>query len=304
MWVAVFLGKHSFLKKAISITASIILISVFVLITTEKTYKATGTRIFTAFSGWQLANNAMHVLRQQNIDTTEIIDKKVKHLIAYSKAFLDTTKDDIPDYTSSWYMWFYKSPLKQYMAQYEGRSKYYFRTWTALGPLYNKFGKNIILQNPGSYLRYFVLPNSKDYILPRMEIYKNYFEHVDTVGTIAKQFYGYKQDKIPSKKQVVYDIVFTPWRVLFPTINIILLGLIAWYIVKKKYLKQSKIFNYTLIGYYGLYVANFLFIILLAPTVFRYHIFIITLAYPIILLLIQQLTPGNAHSKNLIAAGE
>jgi hypothetical protein len=298
MWVAVFLGKHSFWKRTLSISASILLIAVFVYITTEKTYKATGTRIFTAFSGWQLANNAMHILRHQSIDTTGITDKKVKYLISYSKDFLDTTKDEIPNHASSWYMWFYTSPLKRYMNVYEGRSKYYFRTWTALGPLYNKFGKTIIFQNPGSYFQYFVLPNTREYMIPRMEIYKNYFEHVDTIGTIAQQFYGYKQDKILSKKQVVYDIVFTPWRVLFPVMNVLLIALIMWYILKRKYSNQSRIFNYTLLCFSALFFANFFFIILLAPTVFRYHIFIITIGYPIILLLVQHLKFGNKHIKD------
>jgi hypothetical protein len=288
MWIAVLLGKHSFWKRTLSISASILLIGVFVYINTQINYKKTGTKTFTAFSGWQLANNAMHIVRHKDIDTTNISDKDVKHLITYSKAFFDTSKDYIPEYASSWYMWFYKSPLKQYMNEYEGRSKYYFRTWSALGPIYNKLGRTIILQNPGSYLRYFVLPNSKEYILPRMEIYRNYFEHVDTIGLIARQFYGYKESKIPAKKQVVYDIVFTPWKYLFPLMNLLFIGLTIWYVGKRKYKEQLKLFNYTLLNFTALYVANFFFIVLLAPTVFRYHIFIITIGYPIILLLLQQ----------------
>jgi hypothetical protein len=174
------------------------------------------------------------------------------------------------------------------MNEYEGRSKYYFRTWSALGPVYNKLGRTVILQNPGSYLRYFVLPNAKEYVFPRLEIYRNYFEHVDTIGLIARQFYGYRGKKIPAKKQVVYDIVFTPWKYLFPLMNLIFIGLSLWYVLKRKYKQQPRIFNYTLLNFSALFLGNFFFIVLLAPTVFRYHIFIITIGYPIILLLIQQ----------------
>lgn len=289
LWLAVFIGKHSPLKKIATIVSSSVMIVAFVLVTKQKTLRHTGTETFTGFSGWQLANNALHILRYERADTTKFEDEQAKFLANYCNRFFDTSKLNVPA-VSSYYMWFYKSPLKEYTKVYKGRDKHFFKTWTALGPVYNNFATDVIIQNPTGYVKHFVLPNTQEYFIPRMEIYNNYFEHVDTIGKMAREFYGYQTDTISKKKQFVYDIVFTPWKYLFLPLNLLLIGLGLYYITTKKYRAQQAISNQAIGMFAMLFGANFFFIVLMAPSVFRYHIFIITLSYPVILMLMQNIS--------------
>lgn len=290
--LALFLSDQILWKKLLAISAGFILILLLVTRTIQKTEDYTGTRTFSAFSGWQMANNALHILRYQRIDTTDIDDEETKNIISFSKKYFDTTKllFDSTNVTAE-YMWNKKSPLKVYMNTYAAKNfnTSYLDTWTALGPVYNNFGKTIIFKKPFSYLRYFVLPNAKQYFFPQLEAYNAYCENADTISPIAKVFFGYKTNKAGPKHTMIYTFVFKPWPYIFPALNVFFLAAAFVYLVTRKYKKESLLFNKVLLCFSAFYLANFLFVVLLAPTVFRYHIFIITLLFPITLLLLQKL---------------
>jgi hypothetical protein len=289
--IAIVLSKQASWRKLVSVATTYLCILTCIIITKNitKSYLSSGT--FSAFSGWQMANNALHVLRFKDVDTTGIKDKEVKQVIGHTKLFLDTTKEYIPPGASAWYMWHPNSPLKQYMRQDNIKRSTYFRTWYALGPIYNRLGTTIILKNPGSYIKHFVIPNTKEYFYPRLEIFENYYEEVDTLASIATSFYSYKTNKITTIHPTLHRILYAPWPLLFLLINLLLIVLIAMYVKRKKIKEQPSLFNYILLCFVALYLINFFFVTLLAPTVLRYHIFILTLSYPLILYLIQLLRP-------------
>ena len=273
------------MKKSGIMVVIAALIFTFIEYTGRATEKFVGTKVFTAFSGWQFANNALHIVRFKEIDTTEIKDKSVKELLRYSQQYFHSSKDTIPVNATAWYMWHPNSPLKKYMKVRYPKAAY-FRAWNNLAPVYEKFGKTIILQNPTAYVQHFVLPNTKEYFLPRLEIYDTYFENVDTVAKVATKYYLYKNNKASEHKPAVYAIAFTGWPQLFLLVNIALLLAGTWYIIKRKYLYYSKLINQFLLLFAAFFAANFLFIVLLAPSVLRYHIPVLTVALPVVLFLI------------------
>lgn len=179
------------------------------------------------------------------------------------------------------------------MYVYHGRSKSYFKTWNKLGPIYNNFGKTIILQKPFSYIRHFVVPNIAAYLFPPLEIYETYMEDRDTIPGVACKFYHYKSGKTPAHHPVIYSIVFTPTLFLFIGMNAIFILACIDYLVSGKYKKLPELYNHILLCFGSFYIANFFFIVLLAPSVFRYNIFILTLSFPILLYMLQQLIPAN-----------
>jgi len=290
MALAILLTKLTWPKKAIAIGINVVTVAVIIMVTTYVTKKVTGTKTFSAFSGWQLANDALHVMQHEKIDTTTIKDKEVRSIVNFSDHFFDTTTEKFPDTTATaYFMWYFKSPLKRYMTVYPGRSKSYFRTWNTLGPVYAKFGKTIILQKPLTYLQYFALPNLKAYFLPPLEIYETYMENRDTMPSVITKFFHYKTIKTPQHFPALYTAVFQPVRILFIAFNIMFICVTLYYVISKRYLFQNRLFNQTLLSFSALYLANFFFIVLLAPSVIRYHIFLLTLGFPIILYLLQQL---------------
>ena len=224
--LAFLLTKMERWKKALNITITCIAIFLIIVYTTHETKFYTGTKIFSAFSGWQLANDGLHVLWYSKIDTSAIEDKEVKALLHYTVNYFDTTRQSFPDTAATaFYMWHVNSPLKKYMSVYPHRKSYYFGTWTALGPLYSKFGQTIILQKPLTYLQHFVLPNTKAYFFPPLEIYDTYMEDRDTIPAVAQKYFHYKTTKTPPHHPAIYAAVFRPMQYLFTATSIIFFSL-------------------------------------------------------------------------------
>jgi hypothetical protein len=138
------ISTGGWLKKIAGAAASCGVVILIMLVTTYVTKNFTGTKTFSAFSGWQLANNALHVLHNEKTDTAAIKDKEVKAAVKFAVHFLDTSRRFTDTSATAYYMWYYNSPLKKYMTEYPGRKKTYFGTWNALGPLYSKMGRTII----------------------------------------------------------------------------------------------------------------------------------------------------------------
>lgn len=298
--VVVLLSKQSVVRKTVSIAGSVVLISVTIFATTLATKKYTGTKTFSAFSGWQLANNALHVMQHDTIDTSAIKDKAVKDFVGFAVNFFDTVKQTFPDSgATAVFMWHISSPLKKYMDIYPGRSKFYFKTWNAVGPVYSNFGRTVLLQRPLTYLRHFVIPNVKAYLFPPLEMYETYMENHDTIATVAQNYYRYKTNKTPKHYPTLDAVVFNPMLYLTIIVNFIYIICCADYFASGKYKKEGRLYNQTLLCLTTFYIANFLFIILLAPSVMRYNVFIATLSFPILLYLIQQVLSPLSQERNI-----
>ncbi|HEX8332841.1 MAG TPA: hypothetical protein VF622_09465 [Segetibacter sp.] len=296
MAIALFFSKQAPWKKLTSTAVSFLLIGILVSNTSKKTETFAGTRTFSAFSGWQLANNALHILRTEKIDSAAIEDEEVRNILNYMQGYFDTTtaKIDSSSVTAS-YMWSNNSPLKGYLLnRYMKDNSYfsYFEAWTSLGPIYNRFGRTVILKKPFSYIQNFVVPNGKDYFIPPLEAYETYCADADTLNPITVTFYNYKTNKIGDKHPAVYTTLFKPWRYIFGVINILFLILAVIYLVLKRYKTEPVLFNKTLLCFSAFYLFNFFFVIALAPTVFRYHLFIVTLLFPFIFQLINHFSSG------------
>jgi len=137
-------------------------------------------------------------------------------------------------------------------------------------------------------VKYFVLPNAGDYFFPPLETLGEYNGNSDTVNHVAVTFYGYHTNKTYGRHEFVYLLVIDPWRYAFSFLNLLFLILVIFYYVKHKYKKEGRLFNAFLKSLILFFLINFCFIIVLAPSVFRYHLFIITLIFPVLLYLLQQ----------------
>lgn len=288
----ILLTRQVLWQKLISIAVSFILLGMLVFKTINVTENYTGVRTFSAFSGWQMANNALHILRHETIDSTTIDDEEVKDVLRFVNHYFDTTQQhfDSTGVTAA-YMWRKFSPLKDYVIPYAQKNYLtsYFQAWQTLGPVYDKFGKTIILKKPVAYIQHYVVPNTKAYVLPDMEAYASYNENADTISREAQLFYGYANNSVPAKRESFYSYTMHPWTYIFPVLNLLLLVLSVLFFAGKFYKKSDELFSKSLVSFWVLYLLNFFFIVFLAPSVFRYHVFIVTLSIPFILLLINEI---------------
>lgn len=247
----------------------------------DKTEAITGTRTFSAFSGWQMAGNAMHILRNTPADTTDFDDeqREINHFVINYLIDIDSLKTHEEEITAA-YIWDKKSPLKQYLYYYASKNYYnnYFETWTALGPIYNHFGATVIAQQPLAYIKYFVWPNTKRYFMPVMEAYSEYNEGRDSVDKVAATFYKYGRTKIDAGNARLHTTLLAPWQYIFSFLNFLFLLIALVYGITGTFRQQTKLFNQLLLLFIAFYLGNLLFVSAVAPNVFRYHLFIIALS--------------------------
>jgi hypothetical protein len=283
--MAVLFSNVNWWKKLAAITAAIVLVATCIEVTSTVTKRYAKTKVFSPFAGWQLANNALHVVRNERIDPQPLKDPDVKKLLLFSQHHFDTSREYVPVEGTAWYMWHPNSPLKEYMRLYAPKANY-FKTWVALGPLYQKFGVTIILHHPVGYIKHFVVPNTSEYIYPQLEVYEKSMEGLDTVAAVAQRYYKYPSNKAPAYRPLLQRAVFAHWPLLFTCANILLVSFGGWYFLSKRFKMYLKLVNRFIVLFSLFFAANFCFIVLLAPSVFRYHLPILLLSFPVILFLI------------------
>jgi hypothetical protein len=282
-------------EKVFVMVLNILIIYLLVKLTIQKNDQFVGVKTFSAFSGWQMANNALHILQHKEIkiDTTHIAeeDTDTKPILNLVNKYFDTAKSPLLSASASAvYIWNVNSPLKQYVPVYmqQNSLKSFFDSWQNLGPVYNKFGSYIIFQQPVAYFNYFVLPNINNYFKPDLEAINSYCVDADTIPPVVVNYYGYKTNEIPQKSKLIYHHFVSLQSQFFTFINTCYLVLIALFLIIKR--KQYNTFQYKMTGIMLLFfLVNFGFIVLLAPSVYRYHVFILILLLPFIIYVFQDI---------------
>ncbi len=228
----------------------------------ENTKKITGIETFSAFAGWQSANNALHVLPYIEID-----DNKIKNKPFYEFAMYVENADTLfitNGRTSADYMWNNELPLKRYLSYTMQKRKWpYLRTYTYLNKeIYARFSKYIMLNYPWQYFKHFLLPNSIGVFHPKGDQLYKRFNSKAISPELLKTFFRIKPTtEIYSRSNFVEKIStqMANFRLL---LWIILLITFILFIVKKRWKNLNQ--NFILI--YG-----FLLLFLLGYTAFHIY---------------------------------
>jgi hypothetical protein len=136
------------------------------------TYEKTGTEIFSGFSGWQLANNALLIYKETNTNTEDFEKPELKLLDKFVKHFIDSiemkSKVELAlKHPSSVFLWDRRGPLRLYATYYAAKNRMnYFQSWYAVAPLYGEYGWQIIRKNPVAFFKGYMIPNLAWYIVP------------------------------------------------------------------------------------------------------------------------------------------
>lgn len=235
-----------------------------------KHYKTFGIKIFAAFSGWQIANNAMHMIPYVDLDSNSINEEDLRTVHRFVKAYPDSSyiKTINDNGITALFMWDNNLPLKKCMF-YVGNNKYntYKRAWVNMGPVYNRYGQMLIKRFPMAYLQHYYLPNAYSIINcdplffrhhPAIEFNPVWFNSPE--GKLQPPKYDFFENGLASQFRAIN---LTHWLLLL--IGIILLAVNFKKVeIQLKYYKTTLIFFIIFIGF------NFLFLSYASPIEMRF----------------------------------
>lgn len=196
-FVPVFALKGSLFRRIVSIVATVAAFLVFYLGVSAQMERLTGKRqLSTGFDGWQLANNALHILPHldqedlaQEPQTTEM---QLLHKICVSDmpAIREFTHDG-KEITAQ-FLWNMKSPLKMYahFCADKNEDMYYYDAWISLGSgLYKDYGIWLITRHPWLFVCHYLAPNTLEAFFPTKLEMIGHFSEVPAGKTELSQWF-------------------------------------------------------------------------------------------------------------------
>jgi len=212
--------KGKVTKRVVAIALTIAAVLVFRTQTVNNMTKYFYLRQYsTGFDGWQLANNAIHLIPAlKDKDLVKIPkDEKVKELhsfiLGYNRAHRKIqAATNNGKTTTAGFIWHNDSPLKQYyFRQIKDKENHKNLMWVNLGSgLFKDYGTWLILHYPWRFTRYYLLPNTKEVF------YTTKYECVCDYSTVPAgkkeivEWFDFPDDKAMEKNGDFYGAVFRP----------------------------------------------------------------------------------------------
>lgn len=248
VFIPVFALKGSVFQRIAPIVATVAVFLVFHAGVSSDMEKLTHKRQFsTGFDGWQLANNALHML--PHMDKDELLQKpptddmQMLHIMCVvNMATVKEFTGDGKRVTAS-FMWDKNSPLKEFTNYYVDHhdNMYYYDGWMALGSgLFKDYGIWLITNHPWKFIRYYLAPNTLQAFFPTyMEVFDKYVDIPATKKEITQWFTDAPQDGLHARNETYGKFlkVVLPWLELLTWL--ILLTSLVLLIVRKPSLSKE-----------------------------------------------------------------
>lgn len=297
------LSAHPLRWKILGAILPLSLMIPFVIFTRQETKKLTGTAEFSVFGGWQIANNALYMYDHIDVDTNHLppgsltLDRMVRR---YFKAVPPQARELDP-FPGTFFIKVPDAPLKAY--SYRFYKSYnavgQFQAWGAVSPMYNAYGKWLILHHPLAFARYYCWLNTKNYFIPHLEKFGIYNFGSDSVWDQAAIWFDYPSPHIRSiSAETLPAIVFYGYPAVFMLLNLYFIAVFCWLLMRRQWNRLPPFFMRCccLLGIYLL--VNFAFSILATPVVLRYQVmpFLLLLSYGLGLL---EFTDKSAQTQKI-----
>lgn len=270
--------------KTTGILLPILLMGLFINYTSNETKKYTGTKEFSVFGGWQLANNALYMYPHIEMNKTPPAACAEFHqtvLQFFQKA--GPQMKNLRPSDGAFYLRDQNAPLKVYLAKKMGAkedSSGGIQSWGSVSPIYASYGKFLSKNYPVAFIRYFILPNALNYWLPPIEKLSVYNLGSYRVYPIAQYWFDYPKDEVRAVSLNAQKAILMFFPALFGALNFIFLWAFFSLLRGGKFKAQTQGFKTVLLLVTCLLLVNAAFGILASPIVFRY------LVFPMVLLII------------------
>jgi hypothetical protein len=277
--LAILLSRQVVWYKVVGIVLPLFFIFPFILLTRDAAYKATGTRQFSLFTGWQLANNALYIYNHTSVDSTWFGTPQSRELNRISGHFFrHIDKDKFQDYLGSFVGNFFikepDAPLKQYFEHH-----YKFATeegsiaaWARASAVFESFGEPIIVHSPMAYVRYFMLPNAGNYFWPPLSHLEVYNYGQDRIEPIAAFWFRYKKPEVHVFSHEFQGYLLMIYPAIFLLMNLYFLFILFQFGMKHGFSINDRYkFKETFLMISGLFVLNAAFSIIATLNILRYQ---------------------------------
>lgn len=251
----------------------------------NETFKMTNAPVFSGFSGWQLANNALYMYKHIEVDSNSFSDPEVKAVNTCAALFIDSiaeadrtllAKGKIP---GSVFMWDPGGPLKQYNYRYMDAYKLgYIRSWYQVSIPFSQFAIQLIKDHPWAYFKHFILKNTAYFFVPDKEFMARYNFMGTELAPEVRTWFGLKgSDTLKPRTKGVQEAIVNIYYVFYPIC--ILLSLLApvLYLFNRKK-GDSGADKGLLILWAVFFLATMGFSITAAPITFRNVLLLVPLA--------------------------
>jgi len=281
--IAFFLMRKDLLFKLAGIGTSMAVVSIGTMWVKSITREETGAAIFSAFSGWQIANNALHIYPYIPVDASDMPSPESQELAGYVRTWFDSAGPALakkrPVATTA-YMWERSSPLHQYMSVYQKRhSLSYFTAWNRVGVVFTEYGYHLVRKHPVAFGRYYIWPSLQSYFYTPLDVYAVYNEGHTEVDRVAQHWFGYKSTRVKVSSSTFQGTFLAPMPSLYFFLNIAF-AIATGLFLKERVLREANpAFTLCLRLAASYLLANVAFCVFASPTVLRYQVLPVILLF-------------------------
>ncbi|MDR1202781.1 MAG: hypothetical protein LBL58_14300 [Tannerellaceae bacterium] len=260
--------------------------------------ETTGLNQFsTGFDGWQLANNAMHILPYIDLPPQLIEDPQMKDLHEFSMRYTDKIVEATNNGSkvTANFLWDKEFPLKIYiLTAYSVLDQPYGQLFIQFGStLFNKYGQYLILHYPIEFMRYYYLPNMVNmFYVTHTGIMKKY---TPIEANEIIQWYHLENKNVSCR----YDLYGS-----FLTKSISLSGILVWIIVagvsvyaiinrrRITFDREEKVVFWGLFAFGAIFYASTIFA---SPIELRYWLPMKAIQFSYVYILLNKLIPHKLN---------
>jgi hypothetical protein len=264
-------------EKLVWMAAPALIIVPFILFTQAETKKYTGTAEFSVFGGWQVANNALYMYGNIQVNPAEL-PAEMRPLDTMMKRYYQHAPPgyfDFENFPGTFFIKHQESPLKQYRDLYYTKTHpdaWLFKTWGSVSPMYSRYGSWLIQHHPLAFAWDYLWLNSKRYFIPFPEIFKIYNYGDDSVWKTAVAWFRWPSAHVHSISPTLPGSVFYIYPVIFGVLNLYFVGCLMWLGFTRKYKLLAPSFRLALLFVAGYQLLHFVFSVLATPVCIRHHI--------------------------------
>jgi hypothetical protein len=161
----------------------------------EKMKEEFGVETFSAFGGWQKANNAVAILPYEKVNEAEMTDPQMKSIHQIVRSFPDSCFSTQSIIATN-FMWTKNYPGKACLIQYiQQTGTPYAKAWAYMGTQMQAYGSFLESHYQGAYLKYYVFENLKNVFKAwTIEEYQDFKadDNMKTFFTTDRDSYHYK----------------------------------------------------------------------------------------------------------------
>jgi len=256
--------------KIAGIASSVLTLVLGAMVVGQLTKEQTGVRVFSAFSGWQMANNALYIYPYVKVERDRLPSPECRELDSMVAAHFEVSGTSRPGHQSvdTWYMWDPGSPLKRYMFLRQRREHTsYFTAWNRVGPVFSQYGFYLLSHHPLLFSREYVWPSARMFFYPPMDVLAQYNLGMSEVDPLAVEWFHLKSTRVWARSFTAQGIILGWAPVLYLVLNIGFV--IAGILLLLKYRKGEFRAAMVLTGVF--FIVNAAFCILSTPNVLRYQ---------------------------------